>query len=101
MQGVQGDKGDTGDKGELGAAVTLFKASKARKVLKAHSRSCWSGRNRHLPQGQYIDGEVGPPAFSGAEEGDLYIDVNGDGWARDGSVWTNVGPIQGPQGPQG
>jgi hypothetical protein len=39
---------------------------------------------------------------AGADNGDLYIvSASGDGYAWDGSMWTNVGPIQGPQGPQG
>jgi hypothetical protein len=48
-----------------------------------------------------IDPDVGPPAFDGTDVGDVWIDVNGDGWAWDGSGWTNVGPIQGPEGPTG
>ena len=31
----------------------------------------------------------------------MWIDSNGDGWAYDGANWNNVGPIQGPEGPQG
>lgn len=46
-------------------------------------------------------GTVGPPSFNGTSNGDVYIDTNGDGWAWDGSSWTNVGAIQGPQGPAG
>ncbi|MGH1435256.1 MAG: tail fiber domain-containing protein [Lewinella sp.] len=35
-------------------------------------------------------------------QGDLYIvQTNGDGYVWDGSMWVNVGQIQGPQGPQG
>ena len=37
-----------------------------------------------------------------ADPGDLYIvEADGDGYVWDGSMWTNVGQIQGPQGPQG
>lgn len=48
-----------------------------------------------------ISPSAGPPGFSGTDPGDLWIDVDGDGWAWDGSTWTNVGPIQGPAGPTG
>ncbi|WP_367390889.1 tail fiber domain-containing protein [Lewinella sp. LCG006] len=35
-------------------------------------------------------------------QGDLYIvQADGDGYVWDGSMWVNVGQIQGPQGPQG
>ena len=45
---------------------------------------------------------VGPPVgIVDPEDGDLYIDSNGDGWAYDGADWTNVGQIQGPPGPEG
>ena len=45
---------------------------------------------------------VGPPVgIVDPEDGDLYIDSNGDGWAYDGADWTNVGQIQGPPGPPG
>ena len=43
----------------------------------------------------------GPPAFDGTDEGDVWLDANGDGWAWDGAGWTNVGPIQGPAGSTG
>lgn len=39
---------------------------------------------------------------NGNEQGDLYIvAADGNGYVWDGSMWTNVGQIQGPQGPQG
>jgi hypothetical protein len=31
----------------------------------------------------------------------MWIDSNGDGWVWDGTDWTNVGPIRGPEGPVG
>ena len=38
----------------------------------------------------------------GNTQGDLYIvTATGDGYAWDGSMWNNAGPIQGPTGPQG
>ncbi len=37
-----------------------------------------------------------------ANSGDLYIvQADGNGYVWDGTMWTNVGQIQGPQGPQG
>ncbi|MEL7251914.1 MAG: tail fiber domain-containing protein [Bacteroidota bacterium] len=45
---------------------------------------------------------IGDLPANGNTEGDLYIvAANGDGYVWDGSMWTNVGQIQGPQGPQG
>ena len=38
----------------------------------------------------------------GGNPGDLYIvQADGNGYVWDGTMWTNVGQIQGPQGPQG
>ena len=31
----------------------------------------------------------------------MWLDSNGDGWVWDGTEWTNVGPIRGPEGDQG
>ena len=47
---------------------------------------------------------VGPPVSpeaDGAQDGDMIIDSNGDGWVFAGSGWTNVGAIRGPEGPKG
>lgn len=48
-------------------------------------------------------GVPGPPTsqFPSAGQGDMVIDSNGDGWVYDGSNWTNVGPIRGPEGDKG
>ena len=35
------------------------------------------------------------------EDGDMWIDSNGNGWVWNGTVWVNVGSIRGPQGPAG
>ena len=43
----------------------------------------------------------GPPVANGTEEGETIIDSNGIGWFWDGTVWINMGPIQGPPGPPG
>ena len=42
-----------------------------------------------------------PPASDGAAQGDMIIDSDGDGWVYDGTSWSNVGPIRGPDGPPG
>ena len=47
---------------------------------------------------------VGPPTSavdSSPAAGDLWLDVAGDGWAYDGSSWTNIGTIVGPKGDDG
>jgi len=50
---------------------------------------------------------AGPPSDPGVNQGDAYIDSNGDMWVWDGTAWNDVGQIQGPpgaagaQGPQG
>ena len=77
--GATGETGPTGPTGEAGVGITL-KGS--------------------------IDPEVGPPLFGsdpddGVEEGDVWVDANGDGWAWNGTGWDNVGPIQGPAGATG
>ena len=49
-------------------------------------------------------GYVGPPVSpeaDGAQDGDMIIDSNGDGWVFAGSGWTNVGAIRGPEGQKG
>ena len=73
-QGIQGPEGPQGPQGEDGFGISL--------------------------QGS-LD-YVGPPVgIVDPQPGDLWIDSNGDGWAYDGSTWTNVGQIQGPPGPAG
>ena len=45
---------------------------------------------------------VGDLPTMGNTQGDLYIiTASGDGYAWDGSMWNNAGPIQGPAGPAG
>jgi hypothetical protein len=41
--------------------------------------------------------QVPPPH----DDGDLWIDSAGNGWAWNGTAWVNVGKVQGPPGPQG
>ena len=63
-----------------------------------------TGEDGQDGSGIVIKGEipvVGPPSFPGTDPGDMWIDVDGDGWVWDGTSWANVGPIRGPQGPQG
>jgi len=35
------------------------------------------------------------------DDGDMWIDSNGDGWVWNGDAWINVGSVQGPAGPPG
>ena len=70
----RGDKGEDGNDGEDGTGVRI--------------RGSFD----------YVGPPTSDPEATDPEEGDLWIDTNGDGWAWDGSSWTNVGPIQGPQG---
>lgn len=72
-QGIQGPAGPQGPQGEAGSGVVIVGT---------------------LPA-------VGPPTAPDPGVGDMWIDVNGDGWVWDGASWTNVGPIRGPEGPEG
>ena len=47
--------------------------------------------------GPPTDAQDAPPH----EDGDMWIDADGDGWVWNGNEWVNVGPIQGPPGPPG
>ena len=46
-----------------------------------------------------IDG-AGPPEFDGAEEGDMWVDANGNAWIWEGE-WIDGGDFTGPPGPPG
>ena len=35
------------------------------------------------------------------DDGDMWVDSNGDGWAWTGDAWVNIGSVQGPAGPAG
>ncbi len=47
----------------------------------------------------------GPPTIAQDplphDDGDMWIDSDGDGWVWNGTAWINVGSIQGPPGPTG
>jgi hypothetical protein len=80
---IEGPKGDTGDQGPAGS----------------------DGTSVNLLGSVATVGDL--PA-SGNNVGDLYIVLTtgsgataGDGYAWDGSAWSNVGPIQGPKGDTG
>ena len=47
--------------------------------------------------GPPTDAQDAPPH----EDGDMWVDADGDGWVWNGSAWINVGSIQGPPGPPG
>lgn len=60
------------------------------------------------PQGEGIDIKgiyplPGPPVDPGDNDGDMWIDSDGNGWVWDSDtgLWIPTGPFQGPQGEQG
>lgn len=74
--GPAGPAGPQGAPGEPGRDATVFN---------------WLGT---LPSG--------PPAFNGDSPGDAWTAADtGDTWAWDGTQWTDVGTVRGPQGPPG
>lgn len=88
-QGIQGERGERGPQGDIGPSGPEGPAGS----------DGTDGTGIQLLGS--ISPAVGPPAFNGVQNGDMYTDVNGDGWAWSGSEWSNVGPIIGPEGPQG
>src|SRR6188768_1303088 len=71
--GAPGPAGPAGPQGETGAGVEI------------------SGT---LP-------DVGPPTQPGTDDGEMWLDSNGDGWVWTDGAWVNVGPVRGPEGPAG
>ena len=120
-------RGDTGSPGQDGSAATISVGQVDTVTLPAGQTATVTIQNSgnstaatfdfefDIPQGaKGADGTgvtitgsinyVGPPISpdsDGAAQGDMIIDSNGDGWVYDGSGWTNVGPIRGPEGPAG
>ena len=90
-QGSQGPQGETGAQGPVGATGPQ------------------GPQGPQGPAGQDGTGVqiIGTVASTNdlpnsASPGDLYIvQTDGNGYVWDGTMWTNVGQIQGPQGPQG
>ena len=108
-EGPQGPKGDTGDTGATGpkgdTGDTGPQGPQGIQGIQGPQGEV-GPEGPQGPQGEGVSiagtiAGVGPPGFSGTTVGEMWIDVNGDGWTWDGSVWTNVGPIRGPEGPQG
>ena len=87
-EGIQGPVGPTGPEGPQGA-----------QGLQGFTGAAGADGTGIILEGTIS--QVGPPSFNGTTAGELWIDTNGDGWAWDGSSWSNVGAIQGPAGPQG
>ncbi len=88
-QGPQGEQGPAGSMGPQGAQGPVGPQGPA-------------GQDGTGISIQGTVATVGDLPANGNSEGDLYIvSADGDGYAWDGSMWTNVGQIQGPQGPQG
>ena len=120
-------RGDKGDAGQDGDAATISVGQVDTQTLPAGQQATVTIQNSgnsaaatfdfefDIPQGaKGADGTgvtitgsinyIGPPVSpdsDGAVQGDMIIDSNGDGWVYDGSSWTNVGPIRGPEGPAG
>ena len=120
-------RGDKGDAGQDGDAATISVGTVDTATLPAGQQATVTIQNSgnsaaatfdfefDIPQGpKGADGTgvtitgsinyVGPPVApdsDGAVQGDMIIDDNGDGWVYDGANWTNVGPIRGPEGPDG
>ncbi len=93
--GPQGPQGDQGPQGEIGPAGP---------------QGIPGPQGPQGPAGQdgtgiSIQGTVATTndlPGNGNNQGDLYIvAADGNGYVWDGNMWTNVGQIQGPQGPQG
>ena len=125
IQGPQGIQGDTGDTGTPGTAATVAVDTTTTVDYPADASVTNVGNTTNavlqfvIPRGQ--QGLQGPPGADGtsievqgavtsfgdlptnAQEGDLWIvEDEGDiGYVWTGSEWLNVGPIRGPEGPQG
>lgn len=106
-QGPQGDAGPAGPQGDQGPAGPKGDQGDAGP---AGPQGDQGPTGPQGPAGQDGTGislqgtvaTVGDLPANGNQEGDLYIvSADGDGYAWDGNMWTNVGAIQGPQGPQG
>ncbi|MEO0875215.1 MAG: hypothetical protein AAFY48_11470, partial [Bacteroidota bacterium] len=109
-QGPQGDTGAAGPQGAPGVAGPAGVAGPQGPQGETGPQGIPGPAGPQGPAGQdgtgvSIQGTVptiGDLPANGNTEGDLYIvAANGDGYVWDGSMWTNVGQIQGPQGPQG
>ncbi len=74
--GAEGPQGEPGEDGTDGTSVNIV--------------------------GSYAGPALNPPGFSGSNTGDGYLN-NADGhlWVWDGTQWTDVGEIRGPQGDEG
>jgi hypothetical protein len=89
------------------AAVTVTNSGTQNAAIFDYSFSIPKGEKGETGTGVSIIGSidsVGPPDpadYPDIENGDIVVDSNGDGWLWDGSDFTNVGPIRGPEGPPG
>jgi len=85
---LQGPKGDKGDPGKDGSGVTIV--------------GTLTGSGTALPAASagdmFILGDPVPTAAPASAAGPAQP---GDGLVYNGSAWTNVGAIRGPQGPKG
>ena len=89
------------------AAVTVTNSGTQNAAIFDYSFSIPKGEKGDTGTGVSIIGSidtVGPPDsadYPDIANGDIVVDSNGDGWLWDGSDFTNVGPIRGPEGPAG
>ena len=112
-QGPQGEQGATGDTGPTGATGPQGTTGPQGQQGIPGPQGTAGPQGPTGPQGPAgqdgtgisIQGTVattGDLPATGNQEGDLYIvSADGDGYVWNGMAWTNVGQIQGPQGPQG
>ncbi|WP_020534596.1 tail fiber domain-containing protein [Lewinella cohaerens] len=120
-QGEQGEQGVAGPAGPQGSQGPTGPAGVAGPQGEQGSIGPTGATGPAGPQGTV--GPIGPQGPAGQDgtgvqiigtvatvadlpatsmQGDLYIvQTDGDGYVWDGSMWVNVGQIQGPQGPQG
>ena len=114
-------RGETGDAGtqQVGtvttntgnaggdASVVINNAGSATAAVWDYTFNIPKGEKGDTGTGVSIIGsidQVGPPTagdYPGISNGDIVVDSNGDGWLWDGTDFSNVGPIRGPEGPPG
>ena len=124
-EGPKGDKGDKGEGGKEGTAATIIVGETITTDYPSDALVTNTGNTANavltfsIPRGQQgLKGEDGEDGTSievkgavssigdlptNAQEGDLWIveDEGNNGYVWDGSKWLDVGPIRGPEGPQG
>lgn len=91
--GSQGVKGDTGDQG--------LEGSDGPTGATGPQGAAGQDGSGVTIVGTVVDSSALDPAYTG-NAGDMFIaEDTGHGWTWDGSAWTDVGAIRGPEGPTG